>query len=331
MKNKKHKKPIIKRIISVKLSWSFTIFCLLILSIYLQLSVIVNYEKIRVRQKPVAVTKAKPKPIFLGQYKEIRPIPKKFMNYILEIYNRKVYPRAEAGLKNFTQYEELVRMAAQDYGHDFYLIAGLGLTESHYNPRAISDKGAIGLFQILLKYKKLKPNDPFCQVQTKAKKLLAKRKIKYKERLFDPAYNIYYGVGIFDYYYRLEHNLWEWNKKDWTKKFLGTTESGNLLYALVSYNSGPGTLNQLLNPPVIRRGYHVIEGLSTKKSKAYAKEFPALVIASAIAVKLYKHYGKIYPYNEKNQDLFKLDQITSFFPEFEKNISETKIEIAQVD
>ncbi|WP_188020317.1 lytic transglycosylase domain-containing protein [Deferribacter autotrophicus] len=97
---------------------------------------------------------------------------------------------------------------------DPYLVLSLILTESSFNHRSISRKGAIGLMQIL-------PNTAYY-----ISKFNDDIDISHKKELFDPITNIKIGVSYFAYL---------------LKKY-----NGNIKYAIIAYNLGPSNLNYRL-------------------------------------------------------------------------------------
>ncbi|WP_161595885.1 lytic transglycosylase domain-containing protein [Deferribacter desulfuricans] len=97
---------------------------------------------------------------------------------------------------------------------DPYLILSLILTESSFNHKSISRKGAIGLMQIL-------PNTAYYVSQ-----LNDDIDISHRKELFDPITNIKIGISYFSYL---------------LKKY-----NGNVKYAIIAYNLGPTKLNYRL-------------------------------------------------------------------------------------
>ncbi|MGA1862931.1 lytic transglycosylase domain-containing protein [Deferribacter thermophilus] len=97
---------------------------------------------------------------------------------------------------------------------DPYLILSLILTESSFNHKSISRKGAIGLMQIL-------PNTAYY-----ISNLNDDIEISHKKELFDPITNIKIGINYFAYL---------------IKKY-----NGNVKYAIIAYNLGPSNLNYRL-------------------------------------------------------------------------------------
>ena len=47
------------------------------------------------------------------------------------------------------RYDHIIKAAAEEYEVDFYIIKGIIKAESHFNPRAVSPRGARGLMQLM--------------------------------------------------------------------------------------------------------------------------------------------------------------------------------------
>lgn len=48
-----------------------------------------------------------------------------------------------------TKYDSLFQSASEKYGVDYNLLRAIGLTESSYNPNAVSSAGAVGIMQLM--------------------------------------------------------------------------------------------------------------------------------------------------------------------------------------
>ena len=111
--------------------------------------------------------------------------------------------------KRYTiRYANIVRKESIKYGYDWRLIVAIMKAESNFDKRAVSNKGAVGLMQIMPKT---------------AEWLSPKLKVGYIGigSLYDPEYNIRLGI----HYLNMMH-----------KKF------GNIDKALIAYNRGPTKL-----------------------------------------------------------------------------------------
>ncbi len=106
------------------------------------------------------------------------------------------------------RYTAMIMASAKKHGLDPLLVANLILTESSFNPKAISPMGAIGLMQVM----------PFHY--TKRRIPIAK--------WHDPALNIDLGCQIFASYLQMMD-----------KRYPGLSTSALQHRALVAYNMGP--------------------------------------------------------------------------------------------
>lgn len=121
--------------------------------------------------------------------------------------------RSSLSKRDVASFTSIVRKESGKYGYDWKLILAIIRTESHFNVRARSNKGARGLMQVL---------------PSTAKWLSPKLGLEYKGRdsLYDPEYNIKLGT----YYLRMMH-----------KKF------GDIEKAIAAYNRGPTGLIRYLD------------------------------------------------------------------------------------
>ncbi|MGA1845991.1 lytic transglycosylase domain-containing protein [Deferribacter abyssi] len=187
-------------------------FTLLIFSLYINTFTIYLFDTIN--KQEFNINKAESKMAALIEEKEkARYLISKY-NQIIDINNVLIY---------FTNGN--VRYSTMDIAYtivdesrknkiDPYLVLSLILTESSFNHRSISRKGAIGLMQIL-------PNTAYY-----ISKFKDDIDISHKKELFDPITNIKIGVSYFAYL---------------LKKY-----NGNIKYAIIAYNLGPSNLNYRL-------------------------------------------------------------------------------------
>lgn len=112
-------------------------------------------------------------------------------------------------------YPEEIRRYAEDYGLDPCLVAAVIHVESGNRADAVSYKGAIGLMQIM----------PETGAWIAQKRAVAESHTE--SRLYTPDYNIACGCWYLDYL---------------LKRF-----GGDLRYALIAYNAGPGNLETWLS------------------------------------------------------------------------------------
>lgn len=71
-------------------------------------------------------------------------------------------PKALPATKSSERYDPLIKKAAQHHGVSFALVKSIIKVESNFNPKAVSQKGALGLMQIMPEnVKTLQIKDPF--------------------------------------------------------------------------------------------------------------------------------------------------------------------------
>lgn len=114
-------------------------------------------------------------------------------------------------IKRTTQYDYYIYNATQVYNVDKNIIKGIISAESNFNSKAVSNKGAIGLMQIM----------PSTAIFISS--LIGKNM---ETNLFDAKTNIFYGTTYFAYL---------------LDKF------NNLDCALAAYNAGEGNVKEWLN------------------------------------------------------------------------------------
>jgi len=129
---------------------------------------------------------------------------KKILNSIKQLRNN----------ANLMDFAYLIAYESRKYGLDPYLVLAVIKTESAFRNFSVSDKGALGLMQVM-------PSTAF-YVSEKDDDI----DIKHKKELFDPLTNTKIGISYLAYL---------------VKKY------NNIKHALVAYNMGPGNLNNILN------------------------------------------------------------------------------------
>jgi len=148
--------------------------------------------------------------------------------YRLEIEQRVFYP---------WDYDELISQTAQDYDVSNALLRGLVLTESSFNPRAVSSVGARGLTQIM--------PETFEWLQGKTGEDLP------LDALFEPEVNLRYGALL------LRTLLDEF----------GETET-----ALAAYHAGRGRVNQWLRDPGISLDGYRLDHIPSNDTRHYVNK-----------------------------------------------------------
>ena len=121
----------------------------------------------------------------------------------------------KGGKKNsLSAFDHWIQKYSQEYGLDWRLMAALCYQESHFNPEARSDQGAVGLFQI-------KP-------QTAAEPYVGIPQIAGIENIEN---NIHAGIKYF-----------AWIKKSHFDPIAELSEKEKLRMTLAAYNAGPSTI-----------------------------------------------------------------------------------------
>jgi len=118
---------------------------------------------------------------------------------------------ASVGYRRVEGHAELIRAAAAEFGLDPNLLAGVALAESGGRPDAVSNAGALGMFQLML---------PTARERAA---LLGLNEPEREDLLADPALNA-----------RLSAHYLRW---------LARRYGGDFEAALVAYNTGPGRLD----------------------------------------------------------------------------------------
>jgi soluble lytic murein transglycosylase-like protein len=151
--------------------------------------------------------------------------------------------------------EEHLREAAELHGVDFYLLQALIATESGFNVRALSNRGAVGLMQIM--------------PTTAARMgLSGDKKNPIRKKLQDPQTNIQYGTK----YFATIQNMF----------------TGRLDLALAAYNAGEGAVqragNQIPNINETRNFVKKVTDIYTSlKARALAQILPGTPVAEPAA------------------------------------------------
>ena len=130
-----------------------------------------------------------------------------------EIIKAIISCRSSLDAKEVASFADIIREESKKYNYDWELILAIIKTESHFNARARSHKGARGLMQVL---------------PSTAKWLSPKAGLKYKgyDSLYDPEYNIKIGTH---YLHMLQQRY------------------GNIEKAIAAYNRGPTGLKRYLH------------------------------------------------------------------------------------
>lgn len=127
------------------------------------------------------------------------------------------------------KYADEIHFASQEFGVSEELIASIINAESHFNERAISNKGAVGLMQIMPATAEWVLNKMAGQNVVKVEKLSQNELFDYEKsngKLLDPSLNIKIGTYYISYL---------------IKKFK------NIDTALCAYNAGEGKVGEWLN------------------------------------------------------------------------------------
>ena len=130
-------------------------------------------------------------------------------------FTRSLYP---------IKYEYYVESAAKENSVDVCLIYGVIRTESNFNPKAVSQAGAIGLMQLM--------PDTFTWLQNYRTDFMPEKLLDSSE-LYDPQTNIEYGTYLL--------------------RFLLDHYSGNVPLTICAYNAGYGNVDSWLADGTIPR------------------------------------------------------------------------------
>ena len=134
-------------------------------------------------------------------------------------------------------YEDLIRASAEENGLDPALVAAVILAESDYQPRAVSDAGALGLMQLMPATAEWIAGK-FSETCT-------------EERLFEPDTNIRYGC--------------------WYLGWLVGRFGGNLPCAVAAYHAGQGTVDAWLKDPQISPDGRTLQTIPSQVTETYVK------------------------------------------------------------
>ena len=146
-------------------------------------------------------------------------------------------PQIERKLLYPWDYYELVSQAAREHGVSNALLRGLILTESSFDPRAVSSVGARGLTQIM--------PETFDWLQSKTGESLP------LDALFEPETSVRYGALL------LQLLLDEF----------GTPET-----ALAAYHAGRGRVNQWLRDPAISADGRTLADIPSPDTRHYVNK-----------------------------------------------------------
>lgn len=164
-------------------------------------------------------------------------------------------------------YREVIAGAAETYRIDPYLLAGMIQVESHFNPQAISSKGAVGLMQIM-------PETAAWIQQMRGGNggrsgggRVASSPADWRQLLMDPKANI---------------DLGSWYLRELLDEF-----GQNEVAALAAYNGGRGNVRVWLDKGLWTGLQEDVEGIPFSETREYVRR----VMASRAWYK--KLYGDI--------------------------------------
>lgn len=89
---------------------------------------------------------------FLGKYEadgDLALLRERFFGHLPELNRRAVQAFAVRAEKRLPQLEPLMRRIAAEEGMDWRLLAAMSYQESHWNPRAVSPMGAVGMMMLM--------------------------------------------------------------------------------------------------------------------------------------------------------------------------------------
>ena len=142
---------------------------------------------------------------------------------------KQVYPK---------KYESTVKKYAEEYNTDELLIYSLIKAESKFKEDSVSNKGAIGLMQIM--------EPTAIEIANNLDKEIR------KEDLQDPEINIEFGIKYFS---------------DLLKEY-----GNNTLIALAAYNAGPGNVRNWIDTGIINADGSNIENIPFKETNMYVRK-----------------------------------------------------------
>lgn len=135
-------------------------------------------------------------------------------------------------------YSEYVEKYSKENEVDPLLIYAIIKAESNFDNKAVSNKGAMGLMQLL---------------DETANEVARNESIDYKkeETLYNPETNIMLGIK---YYASLKDQL------------------GNSIIAIIAYNAGIGTVNNWIEQGIIKADGSDIENIPYKETNMYVRK-----------------------------------------------------------
>ncbi len=138
-----------------------------------------------------------------------------------------------------TEYSEYVYKYAQEYNVDPLMIFAIIKAESNFNPNVLSNRGAIGLMQLM---------------DGTAEELCNKMGIYYTKQasLYDPELNVRIGTKYFSE--------------------LINEYDGNNVLALTAYNAGKGNVNKWIEAGTIKEDGSDIENIPYKETNNYVRK-----------------------------------------------------------
>ena len=136
-----------------------------------------------------------------------------------------------------TEYSEYVEKYSQEYDIDKYLVYSIIKAESNFNSNAQSNKGAIGLMQIMNNTaKEIVEDDSSYEIGS---------------TLFNPEKNIEIGIKYFKYLY---------------------DQYGSVELALAAYNGGIGNVDNWINSGTLKSDGSDIENIPFNETNMYVRK-----------------------------------------------------------
>lgn len=157
----------------------------------------------------------------------------------------------------FPYRSSVVATARQDHLSP-YFVAAVIRVESRFQPRALSQRGAVGLMQIM---------------PSSALWITTKMNRSGKPNLYDPLTNIHLGT--------------------WYLRYLLTSYHGNQVLALAAYNGGPETVDRWIQTGVlssVQTRYESIPYPETKNFVRRVKRFAVAYQVMYVFLSLGKHF-----------------------------------------
>lgn len=152
-------------------------------------------------------------------------------------------------------YQEIVLRYSTRYGVDNALVAAVIKTESKFKMNVTSDRGAIGLMQLMPE-----------TAEWIAGELGDKRRVMMQEDIRDPEVNLRYGI--------------------WYLSVLLREFGGNEILALAAYNAGIGNVHEWMEQYGWTDDFRQVDDIPFEETKEYVK----LVLKNKVKYKaLYQH------------------------------------------